>query len=92
MLVSIEEAQARLPELALRVRNGGEVVITKNGQPYIKLVAHDGAPPASPRNLERLKGAFHISDAAIDELFLSPTPTAPAPAGALNPPPDSRGV
>ena len=84
MPVSIEEIQAQLPELAVSIRSGGEVVITKDGQPYIKLVAH-AVMPAAPRNLDRLKGAFHISDAAIDELFLSP----PA-AGAAKPSPEGK--
>ena len=86
MPVSIEEIQAKFPELALRLRSGSEVVITKDGQPYIKLAAHAGMP-AAPRNLDQLKGAFHISDAAIDELFLSPPP---APAGAAKPPPEGK--
>ena len=73
MPISIEEIQAQLPELALRLRGGGTVVITKDEQPYIKLAVHP-MPPAKPRNLEHLKGAFHISDAAIDDLFLSPAP------------------
>ena len=88
MQVSIEEAQARLPELAQRVRSGGEVVITQNGQPYIRLMADAVTPPAAPRNLDRLKGAFHISDAAIDELFLSPT----AYADALKPSSENQGL
>ena len=66
MRVSIEEAQARLPELALRVRNGGEVVITKNGQPYIKLVAHGGTPAAA-RCLDAYQGA--MSQEAVDTLL-----------------------
>ena len=82
--IELEEIQAQLPELALRLRSGGEVVITKGGQPYIKLVAQ-AVMPAAPRNLDQLKGAFHISDAAIDELFLSA-----APAGATKPPPEGK--
>lgn len=81
MPISIEEIQAKFPELASRVHSGGAIIITKDGQPYIKLVAHDETP-AAPRDLGQLKGAFYISDAAIDDLFLSP----PAPAGALEPP------
>ena len=73
MPISIEEIQAQLPELALRLRSGSTVVIDKDGQPYINLVAQ-AMPPAKPRNLEHLKGAFHISDAAIDDLFLSSAP------------------
>ena len=85
MPISIEEIQAKFPELALRLRSGSEVVITKDGQPYIKLVAQ-AVMPAGPRNLDQLKGAFYISDAAIDELFLAP----PAPAGAAKPSPEGK--
>lgn len=68
MRISIEEAQAKLPELALRARSGGEVVITKDGQPYIKLVAHEGFKP-QPRNLGQYQGK--MSEEAIDA-FLAP--------------------
>ena len=88
MPISIEEIQSQLPELALRLRSGGEVVITKDGQPYIKLVVEHPVPPAAPRNLDQLKGAFYISDAAIDELFLAPA----APAGAPKPSPEGKAA
>ena len=66
MLISIEEIQAQLPELALRLRIGGGVIITKDDQPYIKLVVHP-MPPAGPRNLDAFKGT--MSDEAIDALL-----------------------
>ena len=40
--VTIEEAQARLPDLVHNLVRGEEVVITENNQPVAKLVA----PPA----------------------------------------------
>ena len=73
MPINIEEIQAQLPELAFRLRIGSTVIIDKDDQPYLKL-AVQAMPPSGPRNLEHLKGAFHISDAAIDDLFLSPAP------------------
>ena len=76
MQVSIEEAQVQLPALADRVRNGGEVIITRDGDPCIRLVACEPATPEGsrkPRRLDLLEGAFKISDEAIDELFLRPT-------------------
>ena len=76
MQISIAEAQAQLPALADRVRSGGEVIITRDGQPYIKLVACEPPAPESspkPRRLDLLVGAFQISDEAIDELFLQPS-------------------
>ena len=66
MPVSIEEIQAKFPELALRLRSGSEVVITKDGQPYIKLAAQ-AVMPAGPRNLDRYKGA--MSEEAVDALL-----------------------
>ena len=67
MQVSIEEAQARLPELAQRVRSGGEVVITKDGQPYIRLMADAVTPPAAPRCLDAYQGT--MSPEAVDDLL-----------------------
>lgn len=74
MEISIAEAQAQLPALADRVRNGGEVIITRDGEPCIRLVACEPAAlaPGQPRPLELLRGAFRISDDAIDALFLQP--------------------
>ena len=66
MPISIEEIQAQLPELAWRLRSDSTVVITKDGQPYIKLVVHP-MPPAKPRNLDAFKGA--MSDEAVDALL-----------------------
>ena len=66
MPISIEEIQAQLPELALRLRGGSEVIITKEGRPYVTLVAHP-MPPAKPRNLDAYKGA--MSDEAVDALL-----------------------
>ena len=76
MQISIEEAQAQLPALADRVRRGAEVIITRDGEPCIRLVACEPAAPEGsrkPRRLDLLEGAFRISDEAIDELFLRPT-------------------
>lgn len=77
MQVSIEEAQAQLPALADRVRSGGEVIITRNGEPCIKLVACEPAAPAAgqPRPLHLLRGAFRISDEAVDALLAPLTKT-----------------
>ena len=66
MLISIEEIQAQLPELALRLRSGSTVVITKDGRPHIKLVVRP-MPPAKPRNLDAYKGA--MSDEGVDALL-----------------------
>ena len=77
MQVSIEEAQTQLPALADRVRSGGEVIITRNGEPCIKLVACEPAALAAgqPRPLHLLRGAFRISDDAVDALLAPLTKT-----------------
>ena len=74
MQISIEEAQAQLPALADRVRSGGEVVITRDGEPGIKLVACEPAAPAAgqPRPLHLLQSGPYqgkTSDEAIDRLL-----------------------
>lgn len=80
MQVSIEEAQAQLPALADRVRSGGEVIITRNGEPCIKLVACEPAAPAAgqPRPRHTLQSNPYrgtISDEAIDILLAPLTKT-----------------
>jgi prevent-host-death family protein len=37
--VTLEEAQARLPELIAETRGGGEIVITRDDKPVAKLTA-----------------------------------------------------
>ena len=77
MQISIEAAQAQLPALADRVRSGGEVIITREGEPCIKLVACEPAVLAAgqPRPLHLLRGAFRISDEAVDALLAPLTKT-----------------
>ena len=78
MQISIEEAQVQLPALADRVRSGGEVIITRDGEPCIKLVACEPAAPEGsrkPRRLDLLEGAFKISDEAVDALLAPLTKT-----------------
>ncbi len=72
MRISLEEAEGKLTELARYARKGSDVIITKDGQPYLRLSAHQGY--RQPLRIDLLEGAFNISDEAIDELFLSPTP------------------
>ena len=72
MQISIEEAQAQLPALADRVRSGGEVIITRNGKPCIKLVACEPAAAGQPRPLHPLQSNPYrgtMSDEAIDVLL-----------------------
>ncbi len=57
-MVTIQEAQAKLPELIHQLVPGEEVVITENNQPVAKLVA---SPPEKPRPvLGRCRGMLTI--------------------------------
>jgi prevent-host-death family protein len=42
-MVTIEEAQAKLPELIDRLATGEEIVITRDARPVAKLVSQPGA-------------------------------------------------
>jgi prevent-host-death family protein len=53
--VTIEDAQARLPELLDQLTSGEEVLITRDGKPVARLVPSAGPPPA-PRQLGQMKG------------------------------------
>jgi prevent-host-death family protein len=47
-IITVEEAQARLPELIERLAPGEEVILTRNARPVAKLV---GQPAEQPRPL-----------------------------------------
>ncbi|MFO0929301.1 MAG: type II toxin-antitoxin system Phd/YefM family antitoxin [Gemmataceae bacterium] len=53
--VTIEEAQARLPQLIAQLQPGEEVVLTQAGQVVAKLVG-EPKPNRTPRRLGTLKG------------------------------------
>lgn len=55
-IITLEDAQARLPELIEQLHPGEEIVITRNQKPVARLVA-EGKPPKQPRRLGTLKGA-----------------------------------
>ncbi len=54
--VTIQEAQAELPDLIRRMMAGEEVVITENNRPVAKLVAAPPERPAKPRQLGTMRG------------------------------------
>jgi antitoxin (DNA-binding transcriptional repressor) of toxin-antitoxin stability system len=54
--VTIQEAQARLPDLIHRLTPGEEVVITENDQPVARIVPPTPTPPTKPRRLGTMKG------------------------------------
>lgn len=49
--ITIQEAQATLPDLIHRLAAGDEVLITEDDQPVAKLVS---TPPAVPRKVRQL--------------------------------------
>ncbi len=51
-IVNTHEAKSRLSELIREVRDGGEVIVARNGQPVAKIIAW---PPPRP---ERRPGAW----------------------------------
>ena len=54
--VSIQDAQAQLPELIHRLTPGEEVVITENNQPVARLSAPEGEPQRQARLPGTLRG------------------------------------
>ncbi len=57
--VTLEEAQAKLPELIEHLVPGEEVVITRNAQPVARLLAEE-KPKRQPRKAGSAKGLLTI--------------------------------
>jgi antitoxin (DNA-binding transcriptional repressor) of toxin-antitoxin stability system len=55
-MITLEEAQARLPELIERLQPGEELIITRDQQPVARLTAADQTPKPL-RKLGTLKGS-----------------------------------
>ena len=55
--ISIEEAQAKLPDLIHRLHSGDEVVITEDDQPVALLMRTQSASLRQPRQPGMLKGS-----------------------------------
>lgn len=66
MVVEIElyEARAKLSELAERARAGEQVILSRNGEPYVELRPYTS--PQRPRTPGRLAGGIHMA-ADFDE-------------------------
>jgi prevent-host-death family protein len=73
---SIEEAQAKLPDLIHRLHSGEEVVITENNQPVARLVPAPSESLQPPRRPGMLKGSV---------LYMAPD--FDAPLEEFRPPP-----
>jgi antitoxin (DNA-binding transcriptional repressor) of toxin-antitoxin stability system len=65
MTVTLQETQARLPELIEQLRAGAESVITRDQQPVARLVGA-GTPPPRPRQLGTLKGTVRYMAPEFD--------------------------
>lgn len=63
--VTIEEAQAQLPQLIEQLRRGGEIVITCGQVPVARLIA-DSIPERPPRRLGTMKGSVRYMDPDFD--------------------------
>jgi len=59
MIVTMEEAQAQLPELVAHLGSGEEVIITQNQKPVAKLVREE-TPIRKPRKAGSAKGKLVI--------------------------------
>jgi antitoxin (DNA-binding transcriptional repressor) of toxin-antitoxin stability system len=55
--ITIQEAQAALPEIIHRLHPGEEVVITENDQPIARLIPTPPEPPKKPRQLGTMRGS-----------------------------------
>jgi len=55
--ISIEEAQAKLPDLIHRLHSGDEVVITENSHPVARLLPTASEPQQQPRQPGTLRGS-----------------------------------
>ena len=69
--VTIQEAQAKLPELIHRLNPGDEIVITENSHPVARLVPTGSAPQLQPRQPGSLRGTvLHMAadfDAPLED-------------------------
>lgn len=63
--VTLEEAQATLPELIDQLQPGEEILITRDQQPVAKLTG-TGTPPKPQRQLGTMKGGVLYMAADFD--------------------------
>ncbi len=79
MQVTVEEAKTILPELCQLAQAGLEVIITKDGQPYIRLVACTDSDdiPKPDRIPGTLKGKIWLSPDFDEPVEFSTESTGP---------------
>ena len=66
MIVNMHEAKTQLSKLVERAREGQEVVIAKDGEPMVRLVAVEAKP--RKRRIGIYQGLFKIPDNFNDPL------------------------
>ncbi len=78
--VTIEEAEARLTELAARVEKGETIVVTRDGQPVLDLVPHK-----RKGGLDLEGGRRFLAERGITKVvtYISPDFDAPLPEDFL---------
>lgn len=69
--VNVHEAKTHLSKLLKRAHDGEEIVLSKAGKPYAKLVPFDPQPKKPPRKPGRLKGKWPDLP---DSFFFDPLP------------------
>ena len=66
MQMTMREAKARFSEAATAAANGEPVVITKHGQPFIKIVPADPSGGLDFERLEVLRAELGVADNNAD--------------------------
>ncbi len=68
-MVNMLEAKTHLSKLVQSVEKGeGEVIISRNGKPVARLVAHRTEPKPRPRLIGIAKGKFNVDWEAFDAM------------------------
>lgn len=70
-VVNVHEAKTHFSKLLKRAHGGEEIVLSKAGKPYAKLVPYEATPPVAPRQPGRFK---HLFPALPDSFFFDPLP------------------
>ena len=65
--ISVEEAQAKLPELIRNMSPGEELIITAGSHPVARLITTNGSPAANPRVRGTVTYVASDFDAPLDD-------------------------
>ncbi len=64
-IVNVHQAKTQLSRLLVRVEQGEEIVIARNGEPVARLVS---VRPKAKREFGALAGQIHLDDSFFDPL------------------------